>query len=332
MGIMGGIGADEIQRTAVVGGGLMGAGIAQILAQAGCQVRVVDLNEALLEKCMERVKGSLATFARHGLIAEDQIPGVLSRIEGTTSLEQAAEGVQFAIEAVVENLPIKQELFEKLDRLAPVEAILATNTSGLRVGDIAERTKHPERVVGSHFFYPHTVVPLVEVGYGLHTSDEVVDTTVAFWKRCGKDPVVCRRNINGFLVNRLQSALAREAMSMVQNGVASARDVDRAMRLGIGLRLPMVGILEQRDWGGLDVHCAAASAIYPTLENTTAPLPFIADRVGRGEIGAKVGKGIYDWTGKDVEMVRRRKQQEVIKLVKALREIMPEEDDLVENV
>jgi len=212
-----------------------------------------------------------------------------------------------------------------------VGAILATNTSGLSVSDIAALTGHPERVVGSHFFYPHTVVPLVEVGYGRATSDEVVETAVAFWKRCGKEPVVCRKDSNGFLVNRLQSALAREAMSLVANGVASARDVDRAMRLGVGTRLPMVGILEQRDWGGLDVHCAAAASIYPTLDDAKAPLPIIADKVARGETGVKAGKGFYDWTGKDVEALRRKKQRQVIALVRALKVIMPEEEDLVEN-
>ena len=324
--------ADQIERTAVIGGGLMGAGFAHIFAQAGCHVCVVDLNDELLERCFQRVRDSLATFVRHGLLAEDQVEPIMARIEGSTSLEKAAGDVQFAIEAVVERLDVKQEVFERLDRHAPADAILATNTSGLSVGDIAERTAHPERVVGSHFFYPHTIVPLVEVGYGRKTSDETVETTVAFWRRCGKVPVVCRKDMNGFLVNRLQSCLAREAMSLVANGVASAADVDRAIRLGIGVRLPLVGTLEQRDWGGLDVHCSAAAAIYPTLERSTVPLPIIADKVARGETGAKAGKGFYDWTGKDVDALRRKKQEQLIRLMKALREIMPEEEDLIENV
>lgn len=309
----------------------MGAGFAHILAQAGFQVRVVDLSEQQLERCSQRVRDGLSTFVKEGLLAGDQVAPVLSRIEFVTSMKDAVRDVQFVIEAVVEVLEVKQSVFADLDRYAPVDAILASNTSGMSVSDIAARTTHPERVVGSHFFYPHTVVPLVEVGYGRATSDEVVETAVALWKRCGKEPVVCRKDSNGFLVNRLQSALAREAMSLVANGVASAKDVDRAIRLGIGTRLPMVGTLEQRDWGGLDVHCAAAASIYPTLEEAKSPLPIIADKVARGETGAKAGKGFYDWTGRDVEALRRKKQEQVIALMRALKEIMPEEEDLVEN-
>ncbi len=323
--------ANKIERTVVVGGGLMGAGFAHIMAQAGCQVRVVDVGQQQLDRCRQRIEAGLAAFVDGGLLMKAEVGPVLERIAFTASMEEAASEAQFAIEAVVEDLAIKQEIFERLDHLSPPDAILATNTSGLSVGDIAKRTKHPERVVGSHFFYPHTIVPLVEVGYGRETSDDVVETTVAFWKRCGKQPVVCRKDSNGFIVNRIQSAIAREAMSIVSRGIASATDVDRALRLGIGLRLAMVGTLEQRDWGGLDVHYAAAKSIYPTLEDTKVPLPIIADRVARGETGAKAGKGFYDWTGKDVEALRRKKQDQVIALLAALKEIMPEEEDLVEN-
>lgn len=323
--------AANIERTVVVGGGLMGAGFAHMMAQAGCLVWVVDVGEQQLERCRQRIESSVTTFVESGLLRDEQGGPLLDRIRFTTSMEEAARDCQFAIEAVVEDLAVKREIFRKLDKLTPPEAILASNTSGLAVGDIAEGTSHPERIVGSHFFYPHTIVPLVEVGYGRQTSDAAIETAVAFWKRCGKEPVVCRKDSNGFIVNRIQSAIAREAMSLIANGVAGARDVDKALRLGIGLRLAMVGTLEQRDWGGLDVHYAAAKSIYPTLEDTKTPLPIIADKVARGETGAKAGKGFYDWTGKDVEALRRKKQDQVIALLAALEEIMPEEEDLVEN-
>ncbi len=323
--------ANRIERTAVIGGGLMGVGFAHILGQAGCQVRVVDVSDQLLERSMQRVKDSLGLFARHGLLAQDQVGPILSRITGTTSLQEATRDAQFVIEATVEELPLKQDVFEKLDRYSPPEAILATNTSSLKVGDIAQRVGRPERVVGSHFFYPHTVVPLVEVVYGPSTSDGVVETTAAFWKRCGKAPVICRKDVNGFIVNRIQAAIAREATSMVANGVASAGDVDRAIRLGMGVRLPLVGTLEQRDWGGLDIHYAAAQSVYPTLENATGPLPLLVEKISRGEIGAKAGKGFYDWTGKDVNALRLKKEERLLLLIKALKEIMPEDDDLVNN-
>lgn len=324
--------AERIVRAVVIGGGLMGSGFAQIFAQAGLQVAVVDVSEQVLSKCLERVRDGLAMFVRHDLMAEDEVGPALGRIRTTTDFDAAAADAQFAIEAVVERLDAKQGVFERFGRHAPAGAILATNTSGLSVGDIAERMCWPERAVGSHFFYPHLIVPLVEVGYGRMTSDETVATTVALWKRCGKEPVVCRKDTKGFLVNRIQSAIAREAMSLVANGVASAADVDRALRLGIGVRLPLVGTLEQRDWGGLDSHYKAAIEIYPTLEATTEPLPIIAEKVARGETGASAGKGFYDWTGKDVPAIRRKKQEQLIRLMLAIKEIMPEEEDLAESV
>ncbi len=324
--------AGKIERTAVIGSGLMGAGLAQILAQSGCQVHLVGRSDRSMQLCLQRVRDGLAANVRHGLLDEGQVKPILDRIEPTTDLERAASKVQFAIETVVEDLAVKQEIFRQLDRHSSVETILATNTSGLSVGEIAEGTGHPERVVGSHFFYPLTVVPLVEVGYGRETSDQVVEATVGFWKRCGKEPVVCRQDLKGFLVNRLQLALAREAISLVNRGVAGPRDVDRAIRLGFGLRLPLVGILEQRDWAGLDTHLAATSSIYPTLEDSKVPLPLLVEKIARGETGAKAGKGFYDWSGRDVEALRRKKQEQLIQLVKALKEIMPEEEDLVENL
>ncbi|HEX9016710.1 MAG TPA: 3-hydroxyacyl-CoA dehydrogenase NAD-binding domain-containing protein [Chloroflexota bacterium] len=323
--------ASEIERTLVVGGGLMGTGLAQIMGQAGCHVWVVDVTSQQLERSAQRLRASLDTFVDHDLLTREQADGVLGRVAFTTSMEEAARDVQLAVEAVVEELPVKQAIFEQLGRLAPREAILATNTSGLSVGDIAARCAHPERVVGSHFFYPHTVVPLVEVGYGRETGDAAIETAVAFWKRCGKEPVICRKDSRGFIVNRMQSAIAREATSLVSNGVASISDVDKALRLGIGVRLALTGTLEQRDWGGIDVHFEAAKSIYPTLETTITPLPFVADRVARGHIGAKAGKGFYDWTGKDVEGLRRKKQEQLIALLAAIKQIVPDEEELIEN-
>jgi 3-hydroxybutyryl-CoA dehydrogenase len=323
--------ASEIQRTAVIGGGWMGSGFAQIMATAGCHVWVMDVSEGQLESCLLRARDGLSIFVEHGMLQVNQVETIMERIEVTTSMESAVQDAQFVIEAVAEKLDVKQDVFERLDRLSPPEAILATNTSGLKVTDIAARMQHPERAVGSHFFYPPFLIPLVEVGYGDNTSDEVVETTAAFWKRCGKETVVVRKDSNGFLVNRLQSALAREAMSLVENGVATVIDVDRAIRYGIGLRMPFMGILEQRDWGGLDVHCQAADSIYPTLETSTRPLPLIAERVARGETGVKAGKGFYDWTGKDMDALRRKKFDHLMRLFKAVKEIMPEDEDLVEN-
>ncbi len=323
--------AGKIQRTAVIGSGTMGAGLVQILAQGGCHVYLVGRSDASMQRCLQRVRDGLGAQVKNGMLAEEGIGAILDRIETTTSLEKAASDVQFALETVAEDLAVKQQIFADLDRFAPLEALLATNTSGLSVGDIAERTSHPERVLGSHFFYPPAVVPLVEVGYGRKTSDEVIETAVAFWKRCGKEPVVCRKDMKGFLVNRLQSALAREAISLVANGVAGPSDVDRAIRLGFGLRIPLTGMLEQRDWGGLDIHLAASASIYPTLEDSKEPLSLITEKVAKGEIGAKAGKGFYDWTGKDVEALRRRRQEQLLRLTLVLKEITAGDEELIEN-
>ncbi len=322
---------NEIRRTAVIGSGTMAAGLVQILAQAGCRVYLVGRSDGSMQRCLQRVRDGLLAQVNNGLLGEGEIGPILSRVEPTTSLERAASDVQFALETVIEDLAVKQRIFADLDRFSPRDALLATNTSGMRVGDIAERTEHPDRVLGSHFFYPPAVVPVVEVGYGRKTSDDTIETAVAFWKRCGKEPVVVRKDINGFLVTRMQAALTREAISLVENGVAGPEDVDRALKWGFGLRIPLTGILEQRDWGGLDVHMAASASIYPTLDDTKGPMPLIIEKVGRGETGAKSGKGFYDWTGKDIEALRVKRQEQLLRLVQALKEITAADEDLVEN-
>ncbi len=322
--------ASKIERTVVVGAGLMGAGLAVIMARGGCQVRLLDVSDAVLERGLERVRENLYLLVDLGKLPEQGLLPILSRITATTSPSLAAEGAQFDDAAATENLPLKQALFEEWDRLAPPETILATNSTGFSVDDVAEKTWHPERVVGSHFFTPHLVMPLVEVGCGSYTSGQVVETTVALWERCGKQTVVCRKNLKGFLVNRLQAALAREAMSLLQSGAASASDIERATRLGLGLRLPLWGMLEQRDWSGLDVHYHGMASVYPTLENSKVPLPVLAERVARGQTGVKAGKGFFDWTGKDIESVRKRKHRQLLELIATVERLMADEDELVE--
>ncbi len=324
------IAANNISKAVVVGGGLMGAGLVVIIARAGCHVYMVDINEAMLERGMQRVRENLDMLVSLGKLPKEEVEPILARVKATTSASQAADGVQFVMEAVSENLPLKQAIFEEWDRLTPPTTILATNSTGFSVGDVAQKTRHPERVVGSHFFTPHLIVPLVEIGYGLATTDEVVETTVAFWRRCGKDTVVCRKNQPGFLVNRLQAALAREAMSLLANGAASAVDIEKATRMGLGLRLPLWGMLEQRDWSGLDVHCAGMASVYPTLETSKVPLPVLAERVARGQIGVKAGKGFFDWTGKDVEAIRQKKQWQLLQLIDTVEHLMADMEELEE--
>jgi 3-hydroxybutyryl-CoA dehydrogenase len=197
--------------------------------------------------------------------------------------------------------------------------VLATNTSYFRVTDIGTPLRRPGRLVGSHFFLPADVVPLVEVVRGDRTDPRVAEATVALWRRLGKLPILVRRDIQGFVANRLQQAITREALELVQAGVVSAGDLDLAVRAGFGFRYPISGVLEQRDLAGWDLHLGAARRVYPTLANRTAPSALLERLVADGALGLRAGRGLYDWADTDPEAVRRRRHAQALALLELVR-------------
>ena len=303
--------------TAVIGAGLMGHGIAQVLASTPGIVWIHDVSQAALDEAIAQITESLDLLSRYGFVKEPA--EVLGRIRTTPRLAEAVSEAWLIVEAATEDLGIKQELFANIEAESSRNAIIATNTSGLRLADIAKRVTHQDRIVGSHFFMPAQVVPLVEVSRSNATSNQTMDTIVDHWKKCGKVPIRVERDIPGYVANRIQSALVREATALLRDGVASAEDIDMAVRMSFGLRYLVSGPLEQRDLGGLDLHLTIGREMWPHLDTTAGPHAFVEKKVAKGELGLKSGRGFYDWDGQDPETVRRNRMEALVSALERLR-------------
>ena len=293
----------------------MGHGIAQLFALSGFQVTLNDVSLEILEKAIPRIQDNLHTCIKHGVISADEAEEVPGRIAITTDLDKAASQADFVIEAVVEDLETKLKLLRELDENCPAHTILTSTTSSYCVRDMVVALNHPERFLVTHFWNPPYLIPVVEVMPGDVTSPEVVETTYKLLEDVGKYPVMVNNDVPGFVGNRLQHALRREAISIVAQGIASPEDVDLIAKFSFGLRLPVVGPLETVDLGGLDLTQAIQTYLLPELESSTEPLQLILDKVERGELGAKTGKGFYDWSPGRAEEVIQRRDEILIELV-----------------
>jgi 3-hydroxybutyryl-CoA dehydrogenase len=282
----------DVRRVTVVGAGTMGHGIAQVAAMAGAVVVLVDRSTELVAMGLDRIRSNLDAGVERGKVDPGTRQATLDRVRGETDLAVAARDVDLAIEAVPERLAMKREVFAALETAAPAEAILATNTSSLSITAIQAELDQPGRVVGLHFFNPVHIMQLVEVVRGDLTEDRVVEQSVAFARSIGKEPIVVKDS-PGFASSRLGIALGLEAMRMVEEGVASPADIDTAMTLGY--RHPM-GPLRLTDLVGLDVRLDIAEYLHETLGNERfRPPEILRQKVARGELGRKSGKGFFEW-------------------------------------
>ncbi|MFQ5705033.1 MAG: 3-hydroxyacyl-CoA dehydrogenase family protein [Gemmatimonadales bacterium] len=281
-----------MKRIAVIGAGTMGHGIAQVAAMAGYEVVLTDSNAEVLAAAPARIEKNLQGGVSRGKISDDDAKAAIARITTTSSIEEAVGNATFAIEAVLEDIAIKQDLFRKLDRLAEPNAVLATNTSSLSVSQIASATDKPGRVVGMHFFNPVHIMKLVEIIAHPDAGTDAVARTRALAEEFGKQPIVVR-DTPGFASSRLGVVLGLEAMRMVEQEVASPEDIDKAMVLGYGH--PM-GPLEVSDLVGLDIRLAIADYLHSKLGAAQYAAPdILRSKVQAGELGKKTGKGFYDW-------------------------------------
>jgi len=281
-----------IERITIVGAGVMGRGIARVAAAAGIAVRLNDLSEETTRAALEALRAALDREVAKNGIGPQQRQAMLDRISPAAGLDEASDGSDLVIEAVPESLELKRRIFGELDRLAPREALLASNTSSLSIGLIAEATSRPERVVGLHFFNPVQRMPLLEVVRGARTSEEALREAVEFGRRLDKEPIVVRDS-PGFATSRLGLVLGLEAMRMVEQGVASPEEIDKAMTLGYGH--PM-GPLRLTDLVGLDVRLAIAEHLHRELGGQAFDPPRILRRmVEEGRLGRKSGRGFYEW-------------------------------------
>ena len=302
----------------MVGAGLMGHGIAHVLAQRAASVTMYDISQETLQLADARIRDTLESLVEHSIIDQTEADGIANRIKGTTDLAKAVEGASVVVEASPEDMELKRRLFTELERLVPPDTIIASNSSGMSVGDMTGHLAHQQRVVGSHFFLPAQVIPLVEVSRGPCTSDETMERTIELWRSCGKRPIRIEKDVNGYVANRLQAALVREATNLVAEGVASPEDIDTAVQTSFGLRFMVSGPLEQRDLGGLDLHVALARGLWPHLSKSDGPFPSVVEMVERGDLGLKSGRGFFDWSGRDPEEVRRERTTQMIEVMSRL--------------
>jgi len=296
---------SKIENIAVIGAGMMGHGIAQIFALQGYSVVLMDVKEELLSKALEAVRSNLTLMAEKGIGRQEDIDPAISRIKTTIDMSEAANAVQFVVEAVFESLDLKQKILKELDASCPQDTILATNTSVISITEIAHKTRNRNRILGTHFWNPPYLIPLVEVIRGEETADWAMDRTYDLLKAVGKHPVRVNKDVPGFVGNRLQHALWREAISIVEQGIADASTVDECIKYGFGLRLPVLGPLENADMVGLDLTLAIHDYILKYVESSPEPSPILREKVERGELGFKTGQGFQKWSAKEADRSRR---------------------------
>jgi len=282
---------EEIKRAAVLGSGTMGHGIAQVLAAAGIEVCLYDIADEFLAKAQARIQGNLDKGVERGKLSGEERAATLARLSTSSDFEAAVAGVQLVVEAVPEKMELKREIFGKLGELLGPDVLLATNTSSLPITEIAQAAKHPERVTGMHFFNPVHIMKLVEVVATELASEEAVQLSLDLAERMGKQPIRVK-DAPGFASSRLGLVIGLEAMRMVESGVASAEDIDKAMTLGYGF--PM-GPLKLTDLVGLDVRLSIAEYLSGELGAHFEPPQLLRDMVQRGDLGKKSGQGFYSW-------------------------------------
>ncbi len=296
-----------INRALVLGTGMMGPGIAATLALGGVEATVVSRTGEGAAKGEAAARSALNALDAAGLLAAGEAQEAAGRITSDCDLDRLLPGTDLVIESIVEDMAVKQELFARMDRLTAPGAILASNTSGLSITQIAAKCERPERVVTTHFWNPPHLMPLVEIVLGEKTSPELAAILRDLFKACGKAPVVVKKDRPGQLGNRLQMALFREAVNIVAEGIAEAEDVDKAASLGFGLRLPVYGILEHIDLVGLKLASSVCDYTARDLYSERRAPPLFAEKIERGESGAAAGKGFYDWSRKCAEDVKARR-------------------------
>ncbi len=285
---------DDIRKICVVGAGQMGAQIAIQAALHGFTVALHDVSEEQLEKAISGNRKHLDRRVAKGKMRAEEVEATFARLAPTTSLEEACRDADFVIEAVVEVLEVKRDVFRRLERLCPARAVFATNSSYLGSSELASATERPERMCNMHFFYPPLVMKLVEVVKGPQTLDETVEVAAELARRIGKQPVVLHKELPGFLVNRILRAITNEAYFLLESGVASFADVDRACELGLNHPL---GPFKLGDFSGLDVgYEARLENFRKTGDPNDKPAPSLERRVKRGDLGRKTGRGFYDYS------------------------------------
>lgn len=307
----------DIKNVTILGSGLMGSGLAQVFAMDE-DAKVILRSRSLKAEPQKDIQSNLEIMITRGAMTEEKAQGILSRITFTDDMEMACKDADLIVECVPEVMSIKQDLLKDIEPLCKPTCILATNTSVMSITEIASKCKDKTRVVGAHFWNPPYLIPLVEVVKGDETSDETMARTYDYLKKIGKKPVKCMKDVPGFIANRLQHAIWREALSIVEHGIADAATVDEALRFGPGLRWPVLGILENADMIGLDLSLNIQRYIVKYLEDSHEPSALLQTLVEQGDLGFKTGKGYQNWTPEQITASNKRLREYLIDVTRDL--------------
>ncbi|WP_337987961.1 3-hydroxyacyl-CoA dehydrogenase family protein [Dehalobacter sp. DCM] len=308
----------KIRNVTIIGAGLMGNGLAQVFAQDE-DARVIMRDVIKKSDPMAEIRANLNQLIEKKAMTEGAAGSILSRVSFTNDLDEAVKDADLIVECIPEIMELKQNLLQEIEQLCKTNCILATNTSVMSITEIASKCQDKSRIVGTHFWNPPYLIPLVEVVKGDETSNETMEAVYDHLKKIGKRPVKCMKDIPGFIANRLQHAVWREALSMVEHGIADAQTVDEALRYGPGLRWPVLGVLENADMIGLDLTLNIHSYILKYLEDAHEPSKLLQELVAKGDLGFKTGQGYQKWTAEEIASSNRRLRDYLIEVTKDLK-------------
>ena len=287
---------EPIRNITVLGAGIMGHGIAQSFLMGGYPVCLYDIQDSILKTAQSHIEQNLKRFSQFDLIPKEEIGPAMERLSTTSDLGRSVDGSDFIVEAAPEDLELKRGLFEQVEAVCSREAILASNTSSLTMGEIGIKVKQKERLITTHWFNPPHIVPTVEVVKSEWTSEATMDTTHALLEAVGKAPVKINREIPGFLINRVQMAMVREILDLYDKGIASAADIDKAVKGSIGFRLASIGPLLTIDLAGTRLWLKVCENLFPHIADSKEAPRTLKALVDKGADGIKSGKGFYDYT------------------------------------
>jgi len=307
---------SQVKKLAVVGAGLMGHGIAQAYAQEGYPVTLTDSIPAARASAKGRMKSSLETLARGGLFPAKEIEKILDRVTVVDSLKETIKDADFVTEVIIEDLDLKKKLFKEMEDYCAPDIILASNTSSFPMTDISSLMKKPERAIVTHWMNPPPLVPLVEVVPGKKTTPETVKMAMDLLRKVKKVPVLLKKEIIGFIINRVQVAMNREVYSLLEQGVASAEDIDLAIVTSMGFRLATQGPLQVRDLAGLAVTLKVDEVLLSEINSSIKPNKLLKELVARGEVGAKSGKGFFTYTPESLAKIIKERDEQFIQRLK----------------
>jgi len=306
---------SAIKKIAIAGAGTMGATIAQVFAQAGYNVVLYDISDNSLSRGHSIIETNQKNLIDSGLLTETAAEQSLSKIQFTTDLN-TFKCADLVIEAVIEKIDVKHELLKKISSIVSEEAIIATNTSGLSITEIAKAVSNKKRFAGMHWWNPPHLIPLIEIIKGEETSQETADELIRIAKSLNKKPVLVKKDILGFIGNRLQYALLREALYLLEQDVATAEDIDDAMKYGLGLRYSALGPIETVDLGGVDVFNNVGSYLFAALSNCKEVPQVLRELYEQGNFGIKTGKGFFDYSDDKGEEVLKKRDKHLINMMK----------------